>query len=66
MLVMHPEALWCLADVATYIRRGDTQARKFVSQPGFPAPKRILGPTSFPLWRAGDVWDYVRLQGDEQ
>lgn len=66
-LIMHPEALWCLDDIATYIRRGETQARRFVSLPGFPAPVRILGPSSHPLWVAGQVWAFVRQQPiDEQ
>jgi hypothetical protein len=61
-LIMHPEALWCLADVAVYFRRGETKARQIVSQPGFPKPVRLLGPDSHPLWRAGDVWEWVRQQ----
>lgn len=57
---MHEEALWTLADVAAWLRRGETKAREFVAQEGCPKPYRPFGPDSYPLWRAGDLWEFRR------
>ena len=58
--IMHAEALWSLEDIRAYFRYEETQARKIVSQPGFPSPLRPLGPSSHPRWVAGEVWAWAR------
>lgn len=60
--IMHPEALWSLADVAVYFRCQETHARKLSAQPDFPRPVRFLGDRSYPRWFAGEVWAWAKDQ----
>lgn len=60
--IMHPEALWDLGAIMEYMRYGETQARKVTSDPDFPRPVRVLGPSSDPRWLAGEIWAFVRAR----
>lgn len=57
---MHEEALWSVADIEAWSGFGETKARQLVAREGFPKPIRLFGPDSYPRWRAGDVWEFVR------
>lgn len=59
--IMDPNALWDLEAIAAWASYDSiTKAREMVSDPDFPRPVRILGPTSHPRWWAGEVWEWAR------